>query len=460
MMWSEMHATKSLPSLVWFALPAVVLVLLFCMAPVTALGVLGAKYTGSISPGGTDTHVLTIDLGSDESATDLQVSVEGFGQTADGHYTPLDPAEDVSPYSARSFITLDNSTLHLQPGTTQSIRATITLPQNVGAGGRYAIIYVRTLPGAASLTTAVAVPVFITVAGTTPTETGSIVNVDPGTVTIGQPISITTSFKNTGNYHYYGASNEVTITDANGSIVGNVTTTPMVTAIIPGNTINFVGQPSVTNLQTGTYTVDSKVLVGGNVLDEKNTTFTIKENYVPPATSTSITVSPGSAATLTSPDGRYSIAFPQGSVLSDVVVTIQSIPLSNLNSPPSGAKIGASSFEVTGLAGLLSKPATVTVMYSADDLAAAGGDASQLKLAYFDAAQNSWVILPTQVNTQATTLTATTTQLGTWAVMVSSSSSGGSQSGAGWKLPLPPVISIIALLAAVLIIKGTARRKR
>jgi hypothetical protein len=143
-------------------------------------------------------------------------------------------------------------------------------------------------------------------------------------------------------------------------------------------------------------------------------------------------------------------------VLSDVVVTIQSYPLSKLSPAPSGAKLGATSFEVTGLAGLLSKPATVTATYSADDLAVAGGDASQLKLAYFDPAQGSWAILPTQVNTQATTLTATSNQMGIWAVMVSSSASAGASS----KVSLPPVLSILALAAAVLIINGTVRRRR
>ena len=201
---------------------------------------------GSIAPGGTDTHVVTIDIGAGEQATDVMVEVAGFGQTPGGVYMPLDPANDVNPYSARSFITLDNSTIHLEPGTQQSVTATINLPQNVGAGGRYAIIYIHSLPGkGTSLSTAVVVPVFITVAGTTPTETGSILQVDTGTVTIGQPITITTTFKNTGNYHYYAASNEVTMTDANGALVANTSTTPMAYAIIPGNTVQFVTQPNV-----------------------------------------------------------------------------------------------------------------------------------------------------------------------------------------------------------------------
>jgi hypothetical protein len=434
----------------------IIISLLICTAPAGAIGVLGAKYTGSISPGGTDTHVVTIDIGTAEQATDITAEVAGFGQAPSGLYVPLDPANDVSPYSARSFITLDNSTVHLDPGTEKTIKATIMLPQNTGPGGRYAIIYIHSIPGkGTSLTTAVVVPVFITVAGTTPTETGNILQIDTGTVTIGQPVTVTTTFKNTGNYHYYGAVNEVTVTNANGELVANASAIPMNAAIIPGSAVKFVAQPDVKTLPMGTYTVDSKVLLdNGQVLDEKNTTLPITTNYIPPATESNITVSPGSPATLTSPDGRYSVSFPQGSVTADVVVTLKPYPRNQLRQAPSGAKIGATSFAVTGLSGLLSKAATVKVMYSADDLVAAGGDASQLKLSYFDAAQSAWVILPTKVNTKDMTLTATTSQLGTCAVIVSSSTNAPSS-----KTPLPEVLSIIAIAATAIIFSGKARRR-
>jgi hypothetical protein len=400
---------------------------------------------------------MTISLGANDPATNFLVEVMGFGQALSGSYTPLNAANDVSPYSARSFITLDNSTINLEPGTSQTITATINLPQNVGPGGRYAMIYIHSLPGVSNLQTAVLVPVFITVAGTTPTETGSITQIDTGKVTIGQPITIITTFKNTGNYHYYSATNEVTVTDSNGNLVANASSFPIAQAIIPGSTVQFVAQPNVTNLQIGTYTVDSKVLLNGLVLDEKNTTFPITTNYIPPLTSSSITVTPDSPATLTSSDGRFSISFPQGAVLSDVVVTMAPYAIDKLRPAPSGAKLGATSFEVTGLAGLLNKDATVLVKYSADDLAAAGGDATQLKLAYWDAGQGQWVILPTQVNTQDMTLTTTTNYLGVWAVMVSSSASPNAQPT---KASLPVALSIAAVGFMVIIGTGRTRLKK
>ena len=440
----------------------VLCLLLVLPATVSAISVTGSKYTGSIAPGGTDTHTMTVSIGSDENPADLLVEVYGFGQNMDQGYSAVTQANDASPYSARSFITLDTSSVHLVPGVEQSIHAKISVPANAGPGGRYALIYIHALPGKGqSFTTAVLVPVMITITGTAPTVTGSITNLSVGEVTVGQPITVTTTLKNTGNYHYYHTVNTVTVSDATGNPVGNFSTQPSAYAIIPGNTVQYTVTPKLQNLPAGTYTVDSKVLLeSGTVLDEKNTTLSVKTNYIPPVTESSITLIPASAGTLTSPDGRYSVSFPQGAVLSDVVVTLKPYSMDKLSPAPSGAKLGATSFEIAGLTGLLSKDATVKVTYSADDLAAAGGDASQLKLSYFDAAQGTWVILPTQVNTQDETLTTTTNRMGVWAVMVSASTSAGSPASASTKASLPAVLSIVALAVTAIIVGSTARQRK
>ena len=335
---------------------------------------------------------------------------------------------------------------------------TSPFPKNVGAGGRYAIIYIHALPGKGkSFTTAVIVPVLITVSGTTLTETGSITKLDVSDVTIGQPITVTTTLKNTGNYHYYHTVNDVIVTDANGNILADNSTPPSVYAIIPGNTVGFTIQPDLKNLPLGTYTVNSKVLLeDGRVLDNKTTTFAVKTNYVPPPTESSIKLTPGSAGNLVSPDGRYSVSFPQGSVLGDVNVTLKPYSRDKLQPAPAGATTGATSFEIAGLSGLLSKDATVRVTYSADDLSAAGGDPSKMKLSYYDTAKNAWTILPTQVNTQDMTLTTTTNHLSVWAVMISSSAATAEPSGVPTKTPLPVVVQcwssyrVLPLFPAVL----------
>jgi hypothetical protein len=376
-------------------------------------------------------------------------------------FVPIDPVRDTTPYSARTFISLDTTRLHLEPGTSQRVNATITLPGNVGAGGRYAIIYIHALPvkgtGQATLTTGMIVPVLITISGTTPSRAGSITGVDVGDLTIGQPVVITTAFKNTGNYHYRYILNNVTLSDGNGNIVAQGSAQPWPNSIIPGNTVQYSVKPDVKDLPAGTYTVNSRVLLAeGKVLDVKTTTFTVKTNYVPPVTESNITLTPGSAGTLTSPDGRYSVSFPQGAVLGDAVVTLKPYSNDKLQAAPADAKRGATSFEITGLSGLLGRDATVRVTYSADDLAAAGGDATLLKLSYYDPARGAWVILPTQVNTGSTTLTTTTNHLSVWAVMVSSSATGGTAPGPAPAAPPTQSPVPLAVVLVSLIIPGIA----
>jgi len=444
------------------AILILVLFAVLCTAPVFAFTVAGAKYSGSILPGETVHHTITVVIGQNEDPADLLVEVMGFGQNPNLGYITLDPASDVNPYSARTYITLDRSSLHVEPGGESRITAAITLPKNIGAGGRYALIYIHAIPRTGkSFTTGIIIPVMITVSGTTLTETGSITGLNVSDVIVGQSIAITTTLKNTGNFHFYHIQNTVTLTDANGNGITNTTTQPSNYALLPGSTVQFVVIPEVKNLPAGTYTADSKILFeDGKILDEKAVTFHVKTAYIPPPEETSITVNPGSSSTLVSPDGRYSVTFPQGSVTGDSRVILKPYPRDQLQSAPDGAKLGTSSFEITGLAGLLIKNATVRVVYSADDLAAAGGDTSRLKLAYWDEVQGEWVIRSTQVNTQDTSLTATTNHLSVWAVVVSSSTTGTTPAEGPTKSPLPAFVSLGALIAATIIFSSVARQRK
>ena len=431
-------------------IPILLILILVGSAPVSAISVSGAKYMNSIPPGGTDNLKMTVGIGLDDDPTDVMVEVFGFGQTKDLVYTSLNPVNDLSPYSARKFISLDTNTIHLEPGAKKEVLATIALPKDGGAGGRYAIIYVHAVPGKGkSFTTAVNVPVLVTASGSPPTEAGSITRLDPGNVTIGQPISITTSLKNTGNYHYYHTVNVVVLTNANGNIIAQNSTPPSVYAIIPGNTVEFTVRPEVKDLPAGTYTVSSKIILeSGRVLDEKTATFEMKETYIPPPTESSIKLSPGSPGNLTSPDGRYSVVFPRGAVLADVVVVLKPYSRDTLHPAPEGARLGTTWFEITGLPGLLSKNATVQVTYSADDVAVAGGDVSQLKLSYWDTAQSTWVILPTQLTSNDRKLTATTNYMGIWAIMIQPLNA---KTPPTTETPLPAMLDVAALFVAAII---------
>jgi len=434
----------------------IVVLVLLSFNTVSALSVSGAVYTGSIAPGGTGTHRIGISIGPGEEALDVSLEILGLGQALDRNFISLSPADDTGPYSARTYITLDTSTIHLEPGTTQYVTATTAVPSDAGAGGRYATIYIHGLSGGGkALTTAVIVPVLLTVSGTTPTLTGSITGVSAGEVTNGQPIAITTTFKNTGNSHYPQSVNTVTVTDAGKNVLATISSPPSAFSILPGKTVQYTVTPGLQDLPAGTYTAESRVILeDGTVLDTKTVTFTVTTNYTPPLTESSTTLTPGNAGALTAPDGRYLVSFPRGAVLGDAIVVLKPYSRSNLQPAPQGAKLGATSFEITGLTGLLGKDATVRVTYSADDLAAAGGDASLLKLSYYDPGQGAWVILPTQADTPGMTLTTTTNHLSVWTVMVSSttgvSASGAAPMRAPTQAPVPLAVILSALGLAVL----------
>jgi hypothetical protein len=251
---------------------ALLLVSLALCTPASAgLAVAGAKYMGEIAPGETYVHTITVSTKPTDAAMDIVIDVMGFGQGADRGYTTLPAVQDTGQYSARPFITLDASSFTLKPGESKTVKATIAVPKNAGAGGRYAMIYIHTKPGGGGTTgvaAAIGVPVMATIKGQPVTETGSIADIKAVTRSDGKT-AIVTTFRHTGNHHYYGATNAVTVTAAAGKEIATVTLDPSATAIIPGATVTFEAV-TPTPLVPGTYTAESKVtLPSGTVLDTK-----------------------------------------------------------------------------------------------------------------------------------------------------------------------------------------------
>jgi hypothetical protein len=254
---------------------ALLLVSLALCTPASAgLAVAGAKYMGEIAPGETYVHTITVSTKPTDAQMDIVIDVMGFGQGADRGYTTLTPDQDTGQYSARPWITLDASSFTLTPGGSKTVMATIVVPKDAGAGGRYAMIYIHNKPGGGGTTgvaAAIAVPVMVTIKGQPVTETGSIADIKAVTRSDGKT-AIVTTFKNTGDHHYYGATDAVTVTGAGGKKVASVTLDPSATAIIPGATVTFEAV-TATPLAPGSYTAESKVtLPSGTVLDTRTMT--------------------------------------------------------------------------------------------------------------------------------------------------------------------------------------------
>ena len=267
-----MHSTMIFKNTV---LPCIALLFLLaallCTPASAGLAVAGAKYMGEIAPGETYVHSITVSTKPTDASMDIVMDVMGFGQGVDRGYTTLSAAQDTGQYSARPFITLDASSFTLKPGESKTVKATIAVPKTAGTGGRYAMIYIHNKPGGGGTTgvaAAIAVPVMVTIKGQPVAETGSITDVKAVTKPDGRT-AIVTTFRHTGNHHYYGATDTVTVTDTAGKQLASVTLNPSATAIIPGATVTFEAV-TATPFAPGTYTAESKVtLPSGTMLDTK-----------------------------------------------------------------------------------------------------------------------------------------------------------------------------------------------
>jgi hypothetical protein len=446
----------------------VFIALLFAILAVSpamaALNLVGSKFMEDVAPGQNVTFPMILSIASSDSPADLELSVLGFGNGPDGRYLGLDPAEDSSPYTARPLITLDKTSVHIAPGGQETVTATIGVPASAGTGGRYALINIHTKPlggGAVALVTAINVPVMITLKGTQITETGTIDSVSVGDIIQGKPLSVTTAFVNSGNHHYYGVKNEITVSDASGNTLAQAATVPLISAIVPGGKVNFVNTINA-DLNPGTYTVVSSITnSGGSVLATKSASFTVSTTHTAAQGPVSITLTPENPATLATADGSISIRFPQGSVLGATTVTLRPSPSGTLPSAPQGIQFAKTTFAVDGFTGLLSQQATVKVHYTQDDLASSSGDAGKLALARWDQPPGSWTVLPTTVDRNAQTLSTTTNRFSTWAVVVSRESAvSAGVTKAGVKTTYIPLSTLTVIIALIVVISTFMIRRR
>jgi hypothetical protein len=267
-------------------LPAVLILL--AASPVSAadsgLTVQGAIFTANVSPGQNLTHKMTVSIGTADPATEITVRVGHFGQTLSGAYELLETAENTD-LSARDFITLDKESFHLEPGGSEVVTATIQVPPDVGAGGRYALINIKTGAtgeGGVGMITAVNVPIVLTVKNTTLTRQGEITGLDMEAAGE-QTFDISTIFHNTGNYHFRIQGN-ITISKFQGKTLKTIPVPLTSSSIIPEMSLRLSAkyEPEAV-LAKGIYIVKSQVMLDdGTVLAEERAAFQVTESGVSP----------------------------------------------------------------------------------------------------------------------------------------------------------------------------------
>jgi hypothetical protein len=271
-----------------------------------ALSVTNSPVILSIAPGATTHYTVTI-----TSAFAMDLEVDGFGENPDGSIIPISPQNDTSAYTARTWISIDET--HLAAGVNQSLSIIVTVPAGTASGEKYGSVYMHSQPtgqGNTGIMVSSVIPIVITVTGTgyIPTPSGAITNLVVASAVAGSPLEIDTTFKNTGNCrigppanvpYNADASDTVTIKDASGNQISLVVVPIALTSmpsLFPTFSRTFKAllskSGSSTGLDPGNYTVESKVILSTNtVLDTKTLSFQVVQPPIAPTL-----ISPGNSS--------------------------------------------------------------------------------------------------------------------------------------------------------------------
>ena len=226
-----------------------------------------------VAPGEEIRHEIIVGVNEEEGTTEASAGVFGCGFGLDGARIPIGPEEDVSPYSARFFLTVTPESATVKAGEPVTFVVTGTVPEDVGSGGRYALVNVGTPPrgdGQVGIAMAAIIPVRLTIKDTEIIQTGEISNLSASSA------EVSAIFENTGNHHFK-ASAEAELIDAEGEVVAKAEAPLMNTAIIPTYSWLFkMAFEAEEELAPGTYTVEVSVIhEDGTVLDTEETTFEV-----------------------------------------------------------------------------------------------------------------------------------------------------------------------------------------
>jgi hypothetical protein len=256
------------------------LIFLFSSMPALAgLGVSGVILMADVNPGQSITHEIIVDSDQTDSPMDLVAEVVGFGQSLDGANIELPPEEDLSPYSARPFLKVAPASFHLEPGISQKVVLEGTVPQDVGSGGRYALVSIHSKPmgnGNVGVSLAMDVLVALKIAGTDLQKTGEITSLELLKPVTAEHQNVSLIFKNTGNYHYKAYA-EAVLSNNDGEVITNASTPLSFSSVLPTMLREFkIPLSPEKKLSPGRYNVNASVsLEDGTVLATKEIDFKI-----------------------------------------------------------------------------------------------------------------------------------------------------------------------------------------
>jgi hypothetical protein len=417
--------------------------ILIIVSPVSAgLSVSGAKIVDSVSPGQVTSYVMNVGNTGTEPI-DITVEVRGLGNSITGPTQALTAENDLSPYTAQPFITATPPSFHLEPGKSQDITVTLTVPADVGAGGRYANIFICTAPtgsGQIGISAAVSAQVLLTIEGSTPTISGDITSIDIPQAVSEQLLSATATIQNTGNYHYRLVFNG-TVTNDLGQVVGISWPTDSVYNLIPTFSRQIAVPLNISQeLTPGNYSLQIQAYTQDGVwLDTEYKTFNIAEPYKPmPLMPLTIEFFDEGKLSVyqwsMDEEGTLMEKVEAASLTSDVSIDIlqgtkvtgegggppDPIEVTAVDEPPSPptGNNTVMAFDLSSANGVkfINNSAYITFKYSHADIPK-GVSETQLRLDTFDEDTERWVTVEnSEIDTNANTITFPTTHLSVYAI--------------------------------------------
>ena len=260
--------------------------LLIFMPASSALGVEGVIFEAEAAPGQHVSHEITVSLRENEDPMDLQVDIQDWSQTLDGSNQEQEDGA-VASCSAKGFLQASPASFHLESGGLQKVLVEGEIPEDVGSGGRYALISVHSLPsveeeedseGNVGVAVAINALVRLTISGTELLRRGEITDMkieDPSSC---EHQNISLIFKNTGNYHYKACA-KAALKDDEGNLLAN-SSSPLSSNIIPSASriFSFSLTPEK-ELLPGTYCISTIVeQEDGSILATKEAETKIKDS--------------------------------------------------------------------------------------------------------------------------------------------------------------------------------------
>ena len=231
--------------------------------------------SAALKPGAATSTTVTLTSGI---AQDIQLSVDGLGQTTDGNFVSVPAAKDAGKFTARPFVTVAPQSVHLAAGAHQPVTVTIAVPRDAGQGTRYAIVSISGHPAGASQNVGIAVTLGLSIVvaldGTQQTHEGLIADL-AARQTPGQPLDVTATLVNTGDSHYGAAPYQVdaiaTLLDWSGKTLASAKTSLTGNSVVPSFARAVdVTFPPAAPLGDGHYHLElDAVLRDGTVLDRK-----------------------------------------------------------------------------------------------------------------------------------------------------------------------------------------------